>query len=218
MFDDVSRRKFLEVLGVGAFASALESSEKTLGLVRSFESSRELVAKTSVQVDIDRLRAELFAVIRQVGWHPDHNQIGFTHRLGCRPEDEYWDSTGALYDYEKECFISREKDFAVFNKDLEGSYLHEIVKGLPFQAARVRLMRLAPKKCLSMHEDTGPRYHLALKTNPDAYLFYQDNMAAFRIPQDGALYRIDATKHYTEFNSNRSEERIHLVITDSKES
>lgn len=220
MIDDVSRRKFLELLGLGAFASALETSQKTIDFSKALLPSvtGSLVTKTSVQIDLVRLQNEMFSLIKSVGWHSENNQIGFTHREGCADDDRYWDSTGAIYDYEKNCFIAHEKDFAVFNSEHTGTYLHEVVASLPFKAARVRLMRLGPKKCFSMRDDGGPRYHLAIKTNPDAYVFYQDSESVFKIPEDGVLYRLDATKNYTEFNSNRSEERIHLVITDSHES
>ncbi|MNL47437.1 hypothetical protein D3C87_1702270 [compost metagenome] len=78
----------------------------------------------------------------------------------------------------------------------------------------MRLMKMPPRKCLSIHDDTGPRYHFAIQTNPHAYLFFPKQKLSFQIPADGYLYGMNAEEQHTAFNADLDADRIHLVFSD----
>lgn len=181
-------------------------------------SDSELIWKTEFFVDLPRLTQEISELISSVGFHSSTNQIGLTHTLDCSEADRYYESVGSLYDYEKDIFLHHERDFSVFNRALAGTYLEWIYHNVPFRVARMRLMRLLPKRCLSIHDDTGPRYHFAVKTNPNSYLFFPDQGTSVQIPANGYLYGIKATEMHTAFNADSKEERIHLVFSDYENS
>ncbi|MFS4459360.1 hypothetical protein [Bdellovibrio sp. HCB2-146] len=177
-------------------------------------SPTNLVWKTSFNVDLPLLQKEVAALIERVGFDKSTQQIGLTHTPDCHPHDKYFQSVGSLYDYEQDQFLYQERDFSILNADLKGSHLEWIYQNVPFRVARMRLMRMPPRKCLSIHDDTGPRFHIAIKTNPFSYLFFPDTQQSFQIPTDGALYGMDATKLHTAFNADLKEDRIHLVFSD----
>ncbi len=181
-------------------------------------SSSNPVRKISFEVNLPRLLDEANQLISSVGFDKSAQQIGLTHTPSCAAENRYFESVGSLYDYEKDKFAFHERDFNVFNQDHQGSYFEWLYLNLPFKVARMRLMRMPPKKCLSIHEDTGPRYHIALKTNPFSYLFFPESKISFQIPADGFLYEMDATQLHTAFNADLSEDRIHLVFSDLEKS
>ena len=182
-------------------------------------SDSPLVWKTNFLVDHVRLVAEVQSVIEKVGFHPSTNQIGLTHTSDCPVDvNRYFQSVGSLYDYDLEQFRHQERDFDVFNKELSGTYLEWIYNNVPFRVARMRLMKMPPRKCLSIHEDTGPRYHFAIKTNPNSFLFFPTEKQSFQIPADGFLYGMNAEKSHTAFNADLDSDRIHLVFSDYEHS
>lgn len=173
-----------------------------------------LVSKTDFRIDLERLQKEVSEIILKAGFHPSAQQIGLTHTPDCAPENRFHESVGSLYNYKLDRFDHHERDFCLFNQDLKGSYCEWIYHNVPFKVARMRLMRMPPRKCLSIHDDTGPRYHIAIKTNPSSYLFFPETKEVFQIPLDGHLYHMDATRPHTAFNADLNEDRIHLVFSD----
>lgn len=113
---------------------------------------------------------------------------------------------------------AREADFSIINDAFRGNAVEELLDKLAFRPGRVRLMRLAPKSCLSIHADSTRRFHYAVVTSPDCYLVeMQDNRGVFHhVPADGRLYEMDARMTHTALNAGRSE-RIHLVICNADE-
>lgn len=172
-----------------------------------------LVWKTDFSIDYSRLLLETQELIARVGFHSSANQIGLTHTEDCT-DNKYFQSVGSLYDYDQEKFRYQERDFCVFNQELAGTYFEWIYKNVPFKVARMRLMKMPPRKCLSIHDDTGPRFHIAIKTNPHSYLFFPKDQKSFQIPADGYLYGMNAEQLHTAFNADLSEDRIHLVFSD----
>lgn len=176
----------------------------------------ELVRSLSFQIDLVRLRQEATALIERVGWPGAARQISLTHTPACPPAERYAEGVGSLYDHETDIFRAHEKDFSVFHEELHGSYLHWIYLNVPFAPARMRLMSLLPKTCLSLHDDTGPRYHIALQTNPSCYMVFPEQSRLHHIPSDGRLYRMDAERLHTAINADRQQERLHLVFSDKE--
>jgi hypothetical protein len=174
----------------------------------------EILQKMNLKVDLERLNSEMKNLIDKVGWDEKTNQISLTHSEKCVSGNEFREGNGSLYDFKADVFLAQESDFNILNSQLSKSYAAEILSQLPFRYARVRLMKLNPKRCLSIHEDTGPRYHLALITNPDVYFVFPKDNSLLQVPADGFLYKMDTTRFHTVFNGSLNHERIHLVISD----
>ncbi len=75
-------------------------------------------------------------------------------------------------------------------------------------------MNLAPKSCYSLHQDPTKRYHLVLKTNPQAFLIFAE-AGLFPIPADGRLYQVDTRRPHTAMNGGE-ENRVHLVFAEAE--
>ncbi len=112
----------------------------------------------------------------------------------------------------------REGDFSVVNHEFRGTAIEQLLDKLPFGFGRTRLVKMAPKACLSVHWDTCKRYHYAIETNPSCFLVeMNDNVGTFHhIPADGYLYEMDARKTHTALNASKRD-RIHLIISDAKD-
>ncbi len=68
---------------------------------------------------------------------------------------------------------ARDSDYTVINPEFHGTVIEELLKKLPFPYGRTRLMRMAPKSCLSIHADSSLRYHYAITTNADCYIMFK---------------------------------------------
>lgn len=78
---------------------------------------------------------------------------------------------------------------------------------------RVRLMRMRPRSCYSLHIDTYKRLHWALLTFPECHMSFQigDGFTGFHIPADGYGYMVNTRIRHTALNPT-TEFRYHLVI------
>lgn len=79
-------------------------------------------------------------------------------------------------------------------------------------------MRLPAHTCLSLHLDTGPRYHFAIVTNPAAFLLFPHESRVYHLPANGRLYSMAAQVLHTAVNSHHKDERVHLVFSDAERS
>jgi len=145
------------------------------------------------------------------------NSIGLNHRPGA--ENPYLDNFGSLYDKEQGKFVAKETDFCEWVPGMP-SYTKEIIEELAerekFNIGRVRYLRLQKRSGLSVHIDMEPRYHLVLKTHPNAFIgktVQGEEHAAlcYHMPADGHFYRADTEQEHFVYNGSW-EDRIHLVI------
>ncbi len=160
-----------------------------------------MIRRTDIHVDLGAMRAVLERVYPLFG---GHTQLSVTCRADAedRLHDIGWLPDGA-----------RDSDYTVINPEFRGTAVEELLDKLPFPYGRTRLMRMAPKSCLSIHADSSLRYHYAITTNPDCYVTFKDgDRGTFcHIPADGHLYEMDARKTHTAINASKKE-RVHLVI------
>ena len=179
-------------------------------------------------VDPDELLA---ATIQFIARYPFDN-INSDHRcfLNTKAEAQnpnpYQGADGLNWD-QPEADQLHENDFTEFLPEWKGSIFHKIYEDFPLPVARMRLMRVRPRTCYSIHTD-GPgafRYHIAIKTNPTAYWIYGDTLDMIHIPADGHCYEFDGSRPHTfanfsNFNANlnkvqnagKPEDRFHLVL------
>lgn len=171
----------------------------------------------NIDVDLEKIKADLSWVLTQTQWAPE-NQIGFTYRTNTK-NNKWKDCVGSLYDEEKKIELIREDEFTEIN-DLVPEYtktvLNLLAQQVGFKLGRVRYMLLESKRGLTVHYDTSVRYHLAIETNPYAYMAHTVNnpvmkAVCYHIPADGSFYCVDTKKEHFVFNGG-TDPRIHIVI------
>jgi len=140
-----------------------------------------------------------------------HNQVSL------RESTDWFAGTGSLYDYTKKEFIDSTSNYTQTAKKLEGSYLERVIKDVEAYAkrhyvniGRVRIMRLQPKTCYTLHTDLEEfRYHIPIETN-DSNFFVVNNVI-YRMPLVGQMYRFRTQAPHTAVNAS-TEPRTHLVF------
>ncbi len=186
------------------FMNELEQIKKVLPFIWP------LTEKMSYPIDI--LLEDLEKALARTPFD-EKNQISLT-ALDQDNQDPY-KFAGSLYSYETATFKKMEAEFSYFidqYRDLIFYKIYlELQRYLPFQLGRMRLLKLGPHSCYSMHHDDGLRFHLALKTNPQCFICFKEG-GAFHIPADGKIYGSNTMLTHTAINGSL-EDRVHLVVS-----
>lgn len=74
-----------------------------------------------------------------------------------------------------------------------------------------RLLKLDCAESYTAHSDPDDRIHLAITTNPHAYLIDCDNQKMYHLPSDGKIYKMDTSLMHVASNFG-ARPRIHLNI------
>ena len=98
-----------------------------------------------------------------------------------------------------------EQDFNV-NLFPELDYTNMIISELSM--CRTRVMRMAPKTCLSYHVDPTKRIHIPIETNEKCFLLI--DKTAHYLPDDDCAYMVNTKKYHTAINAS-FDTRTHLV-------
>lgn len=173
--------------------------------------------KINFNFDIPKLKKEIEILLKNKSTH-GLNQLALMHRDNC--DDPYYFGCGSL-DYEgdfstgkqtKKAVIHQEKEFVTFNKELENTYLYEVYQKINnyTKIARMRIMILDQKTCLTWHRDLQKRIHIPIITDEKCKFVVEDS--AFYLPANGDAYVVDTTKYHTVLNGSRII-RIHLIGT-----
>ena len=119
------------------------------------------------------------------------------------------DSTGKEVKREKDI---DESQYTEFVENFKGTYFEEVYNKLSekYILGRVRLLLIEPRTSLSWHRDPEPRIHIAVHTNPGAFLVIDEKL--MNIPADGSVWFTDTRNYHGAFNGGE-ENRIHLVAT-----
>lgn len=167
--------------------------------------------------DISRLQEEMVTLLERKPLGK-HNQLALMHRIDC--DDPYYFGCGSLVlegnfksgQQTEKTIILSEEEFDLFNDELKDTYFYTIYKAMSsrYKLARMRIMSLKQKTCLTWHYDSGQRIHIPIITHPGCKFVLEDN--AFHLPADGNAYIVDTTKYHTVFNGSKIV-RIHLVCS-----
>ncbi|MGQ4600321.1 aspartyl/asparaginyl beta-hydroxylase domain-containing protein [Nocardia sp. R6R-6] len=106
-----------------------------------------------------------------------------------------------------------EREFSCLNPMFSDTYfavVHRAVSAL-MPIGRMRLMIMTPGTVYRMHADATKRAHLAIHTDPDAYLVGPDGHG-HHIPADGRLRVFDTRTRHTAFNAG-TVDRVHLLMS-----
>jgi hypothetical protein len=180
-----------------------------------------LITKINFVVDIDQVNADLSIMLKHFHWtlptSPVHNQIGLRHRPSA--ENIWLDASGSLYNKELKRFTGQEGEFSEWNPYLPNytkSILEQFMIFENIKIGRARFMLAPPRHGLTVHKDFEKRYHLVLRTNPNAFFgekVDEGDLVAkcYHLPADGHFYKVDTTKEHFIYNGG-TEDRIHMVL------
>jgi hypothetical protein len=182
------------------------------------------IRRLDIISDVSLVNGDLATILTEANFEYCE-QIGLKNISGPL-NDKWYDSCGSLYTKSNGRKMLSERDYTEWNitADLYVRQQIELLEQtLNIKTGRVRFMRLLPKTGLSVHRDAELRYHLVLKTNPNAYIAHATGdinplhsdlpttAACYHIPQDGHWYEIDTRETHWVYNGGW-EERIHLVV------
>lgn len=155
----------------------------------------------------------------------EHNQISLKHRTGAT--ELFLDGVGSLYDRTDKKFTGKESEFKNWSLP-EDNPLVRSIRNLEqregFTSGRVRIMRLMPRRGLSVHSDMEVRYHLALKTNHKSFFCWNSpsngeeipvRALCYHVPMDQHWYYADTRLIHWVYNGGDTD-RIHIVVCADK--
>jgi len=185
-----------------------------------------LFERTNKRYDIDRVLLEWEYLSEKVKWYRKagpQTALQYVEGNTCPYTDPCGSWTYRLMNGEGTMLatprtpVKTEHDIAKTVPDYEGTIFEEIMND--WDAYRMRVLCRKKQTTYTVHTDVTPfRYHLALITNPDAYVVYPTHKKLFQIPADGYVYRMNTTEPHTVMNCGP--DRYHLVwgsITKEKE-
>ena len=105
--------------------------------------------------------------------------------------------------------VLAEEDFKYLSTTFSGTMFEEVYNALSatYSLGRVRIMKSAPKTCLSWHQDSSQRIHYPIKTQTGCFMVIDGQTK--HLPAD-TWWLTDTTKFHTAFNASLAS-RIHLV-------
>lgn len=159
-----------------------------------------LVEKTNIKVDLDRLLTDYQQ--NHMLWQSHKNRICLNNHDGI---DDYVKNAGQRMIY---------TEFKYMNTMFKNTIWEETLKLIPGKIGRARIMSMGPEKLLTMHRDIEARWHVALYTDPSCVAYELESNTSYHIPADGYLYRLNARKLHTVFNSSNNFTRVHLVVCE----
>lgn len=147
----------------------------------------------------------------------DMKKYNWHNQASLREGADWFHGTGSLYDYDKHEFVDSTANYTRTSKKLDGSYLAKVIADVEAFAktegvkiGRVRIMRLQPKTCYTLHTDLEEfRYHIPIETNDSN--FFVINNVVYRMPLVGQLYRFRTQAPHTAVNAS-TEPRTHIVF------
>lgn len=144
----------------------------------------------------------------------NYTQIAITHSEN---NEDWFDGIGSLYDYNLKKITRNTLDYIILNKYFDNSYIEQLINDVKILAnndkvniGRIRLMRLLPKTCYTLHQDLEEfRYHIPLITNDKCFFVCGNNIE--KMLEKGMLYRFRTNEMHTAVNASFYD-RIHLVF------
>jgi len=179
-----------------------------------------MIEKLNFKADLPAVLADVDRVVELSPWNEDQ-QIGLTHRPTADPTKLWKDAVGTLRKSEYVDNSTTEYEYTEINHLIPETLkqlLLDFANSQNIKLGRVRIMRLMPKRGLTVHRDTSVRYHLVLKTNIDSFFGFRDFLnkdgsvaKCYHVPANGYFYKVDTTKFHFVYNGGKTE-RIHIVI------
>ena len=139
-------------------------------------------------------------------------------QLSLRESTDWFDGVGSLYDYGLKKVVAATEQYRLPCKKLEGTYIESMISKVEEVATqdgvkigRIRVMRIEPKTCYSLHTDPEEfRYHIPLETSYQC--FFVVGKEVVRMPKVGRLYRFKTRSEHTAVNASFNVIRLHVVF------
>ena len=158
--------------------------------------------RTAASVDLNQLRQEC----ERLAWDSELQQIRTQTAIqNISGDADYLEGTGAKPG-------QLDSQWANLRSDLVGTWWEEFFARLPWRVYRTRIMVMQPRSCYSIHTDTSPRLHIALKTHNQCKFIFTTPPEIVHIPADGFVYWVDTSKEHTAINASL-EPRWHLLMS-----
>lgn len=192
----------------------------------------EFMRPTGHYFNLERIREDVRKAINLYGWN-DGTMIALVHPKG-HVQDVHA-HTRSKREWPKQFPEGmRMSEWTAFNANMEDGPLHDMWKALRlhFPVARMRLAKLDPGRCYSLHNDEEVRLHYVVDTNPQCLFVISDkprgpisNMPTyphpfhfhlrefhtFHMPDDQQVFAMDTNHVHTALNGG-THTRVHIVI------
>ena len=159
-----------------------------------------LIEKTDIRIDLEGLRKHYLNNVQN--WPQYKSRICLNNH---DDSEDYVLNAGQRLIY---------TEFKYMNSIFKNTIWEDTLKNIPGKIGRARIMNMGPAKLLTMHRDTEARWHIALFTDPSCVAYDLETNQAFHIPSDGYLYKLNARRLHTVFNSSNNVTRTHLVVCE----
>ena len=187
---------------------------------------------TGSYFNLERLRRDVEKAIDLFGWNGG-TMIALVHPKGY--EQDVHAHTKSKLEWPKQFPNGmRMSEWNQFNEKMDGGPLSEMwhTMRVHYPVARMRLAKLEPGRCYSLHNDEEVRLHYVVNTNskclfvvsdkprgpisnmptyPNRFHFHLQEFHTFHMPDDQQVYAMDTNHVHTALNGG-SETRIHVVI------
>jgi len=186
----------------------------------------DVIKKYDIGIDIESMQEEFFQLLPamdEMGWwsvgeQKHQAQFAIQHRKGT--SNPYYESCGPQPDLAKDFDGNplTEGSYNIINELFAGTYFEEIIKMFPFDATRVRFVRLSSKACYRFHRDMTFKFHIPIVTNPSNMMIWpeQTHRHIIHMPADGHIYFTETAMPHTALNGGQ-EYRYHIVVSSMSE-
>lgn len=135
---------------------------------------------------------------KDITWESSGSK-GKQSSLQYKDDDDVWSSSNGRA-------TGNELVYSNMNPFFAGTMFEDII--IKYKLLRTRFMWVSPYSCYSMHEDTTPRIHVPIITNPDCYFVFKSGIIQ-HMPA-GYVYRTNTVLTHTFMNCSKHP-RLHLV-------
>jgi hypothetical protein len=169
-----------------------------------FES--KFVQKTELKVDLKALRKDFEALVEKYPLSKKHWQLALNSHINSSvsPFEEVDQFEANHYKTWHMLDIYKGTEFEKLYRQMESA------PGIEFCRARINV--LFPQSCLAFHADRCGRYIVALFTNSESFVIFE-NEPLYHIPSDSSVYHLDAWIRHTVLNCGDLP-RVHIVFDE----
>lgn len=192
----------------------------------------QFMKSTGQYFDLSQIKQDVAKAVDLFGWN-NGTMITLVHPKGY-PQDVHAHSKSKREWPNQFPTGMRMSEWTEFNTQMAGGPLHRMWDALRpiYPVARMRLAKLEPGRCYSLHNDEEIRLHYVVETNfkclfvisdqprgpisnmpvyPNRFHFLLREFHTFHMPDDSQVYAMDTNHVHTTLNGG-SETRIHVVI------
>lgn len=160
-----------------------------------------------IDIDLETISKEVDALINDVGLK--QNQLALQYAS----EESWYAGIG-----KSDLLSDDEQKYIHFHSNLDNSYIKTFLQSLNFPVSHARIMNLPPKSSYTTHVDYYTRYHIPIFSKPlQSFMIFPDCKDSVVRMYPGKMYWTN-THELHNFVNGTTENRIHIVFNDARES